>query len=414
MKVSRRRLLQSLGTTSVMSGLAGCVFGRGKTCPAAEDSLSTTVDTTQTSLDPLDEAWPMGRNDAAGTGYTDRAGPQRDVEHSRLFTGAGSFYPSVVIGNGRVYVTSRQAELLALDPVSGNVDWRYEQVDSGGARAAVMDDLILVTSRNGLHAVETATGGQRWRLDEAFDGEQNLLIDDRTAYTSTQEEIVAVDIDTGEVNWRVGGYSLGAVADSRVYISVGTGLQVVAAEDGRNLWHTDDENIVGETVAVRDGTVYTNGGAQWGHLFSDPGRLYALDTADGSQQWLFQDDETQGFESLAVAPDIIAFSTGYGSNLHVLDRQNGQQRWCVDFRSRRVAPVVIAEDVIYVVAGDAIQARRADNGDPLWTKQVDADERLGGDDDEPEFYHHHALSGDVLIAVGYGKQGLVVDAFVER
>lgn len=183
-----------------MSGLAGCVFGRGETCPAAEDSLDTTVDTTQTSLDPLDEAWPMGRNDAAETGYADGAGPQRDVEHSRLFTGAGSFHPSVVIGNGRVYVTSRQAELLALDPVSGSVDWRYEQIDSGGARAAVMDDLILVTSRNGLHAVETTTGGQRWQLDEAFDGEQNLLVDDGTAYASTQGEIVAADIDTGEVN----------------------------------------------------------------------------------------------------------------------------------------------------------------------------------------------------------------------
>ena len=41
-------------------------------------------------------------------------------------------------------------------------------------------------------------------------------------------------------------------------------------------------------------------------------------------------------------------------------------------------------------------------------------ERLGAADDEPEFYHQHALVDGVLFAAGYGRPGVVVDAFVER
>lgn len=63
-------------------------------------------------------------------------------------------------------MTSRRAELLALDPVAHAVVWRYDGLDSGGSAAAVAGDrgLVLVVSGNGLHAVDATTGDRRWPL----------------------------------------------------------------------------------------------------------------------------------------------------------------------------------------------------------------------------------------------------------
>lgn len=412
MAVSRRRLLQSLGATAVTSGIAGCSFGRGNMCPSVEDSLDTTVDdTSRTGLGPLTDAWPMRYNDAAATGYTDAPGPQSDVERRRLFTGEGSFFPSVVVGNSRVYVTSRRAELLALDPVDGSIDWRYEQLGTGGASAAVTDEFVLLASRNGLHAVDAATGDQQWVLDESADSEGLVLVEDGTVYANTWDGIVAVAIETGEVLWRVGGHSLGAVADGRVYTSDDTGLQVVDAADGHDLWHNED--VDGLAVAVRDGTVYTSTSADT-HFANEPGRVYGLDTTDGSQQWRVRNPGAESSNAPAVAPGVLVLGSGYGGTVHALNRANGQQRWCADFGIRRVVTPAIGDNVLYVMAADVIQARRLDDGVPLWTSRVAADEQLGRDEEEPEFYHRLALSGDVLLAVGYGRRGLAVDAFVEH
>lgn len=123
----------------------------------------------------------MRHNDAGTTGYAAASGPERDVERRRLFAGPGSFYPSVVVGDGRLYVTSRAGRLLAVDPAEPRVDWRYDEVSEGGATAAVADGLVLVAARNGLHALDAATGDVRWRRDEQFDAEELLLVADGTA-----------------------------------------------------------------------------------------------------------------------------------------------------------------------------------------------------------------------------------------
>lgn len=357
----------------------------------------------------------MRHNDAGGTGFSDVAGPQHGVERRRLFVGAGSFFPSLAVGGGRVYVTSRRGELLALDPVDERIVWRYDRLAPGGAGTALADGLVLAASDDGLDAVDPATGSREWRADRPLDGEGPLLVYDGTAYANGADgTVVAVDIATGEETWRLEAGRLGAVADGRVYVRGDAELRAVDAADRGERWRNDDETIVGDAVTVRDGTVYVDGGGQWGHLYPDPGRLYALDAADGSRRWGFRTEATEAFGSLAVAPEAVAAGTGYGSTVHVLGRDDGRQRWCAAFGSRRIEGLAIADGVVYVAAGDAIQARAVDGGDPLWTARADPDERLGGEGDEPAFYHHHALSGGVLLAAGYGRRGLVVDAFLER
>lgn len=411
MDISRRRLLGSLGATAAVSGGAGCTFGRGEECATVEDSLETTVaDGSSVGIDPLADAWPMRYNDAGGTGYTDGAGPRRDVEHRRLFTGEGGFFPSIVVGNGRVYVTSRRAELLAIDPTDGSVDWRYDQLDAGGSTAAVTDDLVVVVSRNGLHALDATGGEQRWRLEgPQFSGEGIVLVEDDTAYADTWEQTLAVDVATGEVNWRIDAPHLGAVADGRVFLNDWGRLRAVDASDGRTLWQLDEARSE-DAVAVRDGTVYISSSGDT-HFGDVPARVYALDAADGSEQWQFRTDPTGSFRSPAIAPDALAMGS-YGGDVFVLDREDGRQRWCANFGRWDVAAPAIGDDALYVVTGDVVQARRLEDGEPLWTKLVDEDQVFSRE--ERDFYHQQALVDGFLLVVGYGPQGLVIDAFLEQ
>lgn len=412
MDASRRKLLQFLSAPAVGSALAGCPAGYRDPCTRAGDSLDATVPGSAGGVGPVSDAWPMRHNDAGTTGYAAAHGPTRDVERRRLFAGPGSFYPSVVVGDGRLYVTSRAGRLLAVDPTEPRVDWRYDGVSEGGASAAFADGLVLVAARNGLHALEAATGDVRWRRDEQFDAEELLLVADGTTYAATPDAILAVDVATGEVNRRVAAESLGAVADGRMFLASGGGLVVASVDGGPVLWR--DDEVEGDAVAVGDGTAYVAGGAQWGHLREDPGVLVAFDAADGTRKWTFDSEETQGLLTPAVAPDAVVVADGYGSTVHVLDRADGQRRWCASFESGYVATPVVTDDVCYLVAGAAVQARRLADGEPLWTHRAPAAERLGAAGDEPEFYHQHALVDGVLFAAGYGHPGVVVDAFVER
>ena len=413
METSRRHLLRSLGAATAAGAVAGCPLRDGESCRSAADSLETTVaDGDRPGLDALEGAWPMRYNDAGATGYAAEAGPRADVERRRVFEGGGSFFPSLVVGGGRVYVTSRGAELLALDPAGPGVEWRYDRLDPGGSAAAVAADrgLVLVASGNGLHAVDAATGERRWLLEGpqlAPDGV--VLLADDTAFASTWEAVVAVDLETGERRWRADGAYLEAVADGRVYASVEPGVHAVDAADGSTLWRNEDVEAPG-AVAVRDDTVYVGGGGEWGHLYEDPGRLEALDVADGSERWTFRSDETEHFRSPAVAPDSVALASVY-RNVYVLDREGGERRWCADFGPRGFEAPAVGDDALYLAAEDVVQARRLDDGDPLWTYRVDADERL--DRDVGDFYHHQAVSDGVLFVAGLGRRGLVVDAFLE-
>lgn len=413
MNVSRRRFLQSLGTTTAVSGIAGCTFGRRDNCPAVDDSLETTVaDSSRTGLESVAEAWPMRYNDAAGTSYSASPGPQRDVEHRRLFTGAGGFFPSVVVGHGRIYLTSRRDEVLALDPVEERIDWRYDNLESGGTTAAIGDNHVLVANRNALHAIDATTGEQQWWLERhSFSEDGSILIEDDTAYLDHWDGVIAVDVESGDVDWNVSGEYLGAVADGRVFVNAGGGVQAIDANTGDRLWRNGDVGLL-DAMAVENGTVF---GTQAGdtHFSNEPSHVFALDATDGNRRWVASSTTTSFSQSPAVAPESVAIGS-LGGDVSVLNREDGDQRWCVSFGRWEMVPPAIGDDVVYITTGDIVQARRLDDGESLWTKRIAADEQLGQADDEPSFYHHHALVGSALITVGYGRQGIVVDAFIER
>jgi outer membrane protein assembly factor BamB len=323
----------------------------------------------------------------------------------------GGFFPSVVIDQSRIYLTSRRPEILALDPVRERIDWRYDNLEPGGTVTAGSEGLVLAANRNGLQAVDATTGEQQWWVEQlSFSEDGSILTEDGTAYVDHWDGISAIDVETGEADWSVPGEYLGAVADSRVFANAGGEVQAINASTGDRLWRNNDVGGF-DAMAVDTGTVYgTRAGDT--HFGNEPSHVFALDAIDGNRQWAVSSTKLSFSQSPAVAPDVVAIGS-LGGDVSVLNREDGSQRWCRRFGRWEMVPPAIGSEVVYITTGDVVQARRLNDGEPLWTKRVDADEQLGQADDEPSFYHHHALIGGVLTVVGYGRQGIVVDAFLE-
>ena len=160
---TRRRYLQAVGAASAVA-IAGCNgSGTDWDCTDPTSFASTIGVAVADELDVTDAVrdWPLGDRDSRNTGATGDPGPREDVVRSWRFevTDIGTegpvddCYP--VIADGRVYVGTYEGDaLVALDPATGAVEWRYDRLSSGGQVAVLGsadDRLVVAPGANGLH-----------------------------------------------------------------------------------------------------------------------------------------------------------------------------------------------------------------------------------------------------------------------
>ncbi len=146
------------------------------------------------------------------------------------------------------------SSLLALDPATGAVRWKFPVPTQVFGTPAVAGGRVYVHARNDhLYALGADTGALVWKVPVPFPQDEFTVFQDMSK-------------------------SSPAVADGRVFVGAGRDLLAVDAATGRELWRQTTRGKVDSSPLVVGQTVYVG---------SDDRSVYAFAAATGEPRWSF-------------------------------------------------------------------------------------------------------------------------------
>jgi alcohol dehydrogenase (cytochrome c) len=266
------------------------------------------------------------------------------------------FETTPLVVDGIMYLTEAPNTVVALDAATGRAFWRYEYTPSSESRpccgrvnrgVAILDEtLFMATIDAQLIAIDTVTGQPNWQIAVADPSTgyamtlAPLIVDDKVVVGVAGGEfgirgfIAAYDAATGEEDWRF--YTIPGPGEPGHETWEGGGDAWM--HGGASVW------LTGSYDAQLNLTYWGigNPGPDWNpaqrpgdNLYSDS--VVALDADTGELVWYFQFTPNDDYDYDAVQIpvlvdlDIGAFSSGklmlWGNRngfFYVLDRTNGE------------------------------------------------------------------------------------------
>lgn len=190
---------------------------------------------------------------------------------------------------------------------------------------------------------------------------------DGVVYFCAGRRLYAVNAETGALNWRYPAEeSLTAtikssplVGDDLVYFGGGDGkLYAITKDTGTLAWSFVTKGIMSSSPVLLDDTIYVGSGDD---------HLYALDARTGAMKWpggFKVRDDVAG--SPAIADGLVYFLSS-DMVLYAANMRNGDLRWSVRIgASARTSSPVVAENTVYLAAGNILQAYQAKSGRLKW------------------------------------------------
>lgn len=207
-----------------------------------------------------------------------------DLESGRqrwsMPTGEHALRSGPVAAGGTVFIGD---PVVAVDPLTGAVQWTSEVTDPAG-RPLVVDGMLVVAAYDGgeevdLAAIDTATGATRWSRSTADGpGPASVLVatDGGTvAFAALTGPVVAFDARSGDELWSrdLGTQVVGspAVIDGRIWVALATGIvaldpaagEVELSTGGLGL-DADPVGLAQQPAAIGDVVVIATGGVVYG------------------------------------------------------------------------------------------------------------------------------------------------------
>lgn len=302
-----------------------------------------------------------------------------------LFGGAGTFEGDVV---GVVYPTTRRADVVGLDPTTGEEAWRIpiadrsdepwgpsvdcgevvgttlwctvDEVVPGDGDAAVRTRLVEIDL-----AARSVVGGR-----DLPDGATVAVVGDLLAVATVSPEGAAVeasDVASGSRRWRTvldGTDSAPWLGeeDGRLLVWGGSGAWLLDPVDGR-------VQAEGDGLAVTGGQVldWQGGGVR---LLGPNGRGTAR--ADGTPVGVWPDDGSGG--------RLLVLRLGDGTPqglLRAVDPGTGEVVWERALPQDGTANLVLLDGVLYGAGGTAVWAVDAATGEEVWTAEGERSDPSG-------------------------------------
>ena len=187
------------------------------------------------------------------------------TERWRFSTGEYGIYPSPVVANGVVYVSSGDplvrgggTDLFALNADTGTERWRFSAGYVIAASPAVVDGVVYIAGMDLLHALNADDGTERWRVDLDSELWNSPAVVNGVVYMGTDSSLHALNADDGTERWRVvigyGSPSSPAIVDGVVYTGCSDGTFYAIGARGPKL-------SVGGTARVTEATALRGGPA---------------------------------------------------------------------------------------------------------------------------------------------------------
>ena len=265
----------------------------------------------------------------------------------------GAWQSTPIVADGVMYLTERPNSIMAVDPITGRVFWKYVHTPAENSLVccgannrgvAVLDDRVFMGTLDArLVAVDRINGELLWDVEV---GDVNLAYSVTMAPLAVKDKII-VGVGGGEFGIR--GYVAAFYAETgelawKTYTIPGPG------EPGHETWEDDDWQYGGAPVWItgsfdpEENLTYWgvgNPGPDWNaaqrpgdNLYSDS--VIALDADTGELRWYFQFTPNDGYDYDAVQVPVLADMEWQGAQrklmlwanrngyFYVLDRTDGE------------------------------------------------------------------------------------------
>ncbi len=264
------------------------------------------------------------------------------------------------VGDGRVVVASTDGLIILLDATDGSERWRVNIHGESLARPLIANGTVIVqTVDNRLRALQIFDGSERWEVKETMPaltmrGSTAPIISGSNVVAGFDNGyVIAVDIDSGNSSWRSflappsGRSDLERLSDVDGELAIvgqdiyAAGYQgrigSIAAESGQVLWSTEISSHVG--VAADWTSLYTT---------QETGVLIALVRRNGAESW--RQEALHRREPTLPVPFHTTVAVGdLDGYVHFFSSLDGEPVARVRLGSKAItiSPVVVA-DRLYV------------------------------------------------------------------
>jgi outer membrane protein assembly factor BamB len=303
------------------------------------------------------------------------------TKHQWEFRAEGKISSSPVVADGKVFVTSWDQHLYALDAKDGRVVWSYKTANAIASSPAVDQGIVFVAGHDGIvHAVDAASGELKWK-SPVHDGKKfngfnpnGPWIDATPAIGVYAPKWNALVREPMTKQW---GRKVETAAPRFLFVGAhDRHMHAFDPSTGNEAWRFPTFNWIISPVAVENYTVYFG---------SMDGFVYALDAQCGGLKWRYKAGRYLKYEP-AVVPGSVVCEAVCGSPLlangmlyiggddgfmYALDAHTGEERWVYQTRQWIWGRACIFGDhLVFASADGHVYGVNALTGKPTWKTQA--------------------------------------------
>lgn len=308
------------------------------------------------------------RYDAKNTGVAPTEGELREQPAEVLSIDLDETpHGSLAVDSGRLFASAGQY-LYAFDGADGELLWHRYVGTEAVFPPAVENELVFVGTRGStgeatLYAFNVEDGSTEWVFSTEGAGLRSPTVRDRLVFTGGTE--ASDDI-----------YVLNGRSGTDETILEDATLVGFPAFDGQHLYVRDVNGEIKALVPTGTEWSYPANGASsptveygtvygWDEHGRISGRLFALDSLDGSEQWAV---ETEGrvLGEQAVSDNTVFAGTDQGV-VYAVNAETGEKQWTVEMGKQIEHGAVVSGETLYVAGLDGISGLALDDGRTRWS-----------------------------------------------
>jgi len=298
--------------------------------------------------------WPVFRGDAGLTGRAVGTLPE-ELTLAWTFQAAAAVRSTPIVANGKVFVSSMDKHLYAIDPATGAEIWRFEADDELEASPLYHQGVVYVGSNGGTFYAVNAADGQSirtFKTDGKITGSANIATHFETGrdvilFGSYDDNLYCLDAETGEkvFAYPAESYINGAIAvfdNTAIFGSCDANLYQVPIADPNAAKSIDAGSYVATNPAVDKGVIFAG---------TYDGVFLAANIKTQTILWHFEPGEGAFLSAPAVNDAVVVVGCRDG-NVYCLDRVTGKKRWAFTAQDNFDSSPVICGSTVAIGCDD--------------------------------------------------------------